>query len=1521
MVFLPGRASIHFVLVVMISPEYKPLSPLQMGMLSDHVRDFRPGIDIMQALCATTEALVPDTFWQAWKEVVERHEVLRSRFLWEEVEQPVREVRDTVTMPFAEHDWRGVSRKEQESRFRTFLAEDRKKGLDLDKAPLMRVTLFRLGKKEWRWCWTCHHLLLDARGLLLVLDEVFAIYDARRSGVQAVLSAAPLFDDYVTWHARQDWPDAEKWWRPHLAGFSQPTPLIPDHEPDRAAQDSCAEYRSEVPARITRKLNALASKAGVTLNTVLQGAWAIFLSRYSGEEDVVFGAVRACRKSNVSSAPATVGLFVNTLPVRVRVRSEDDLIPWLREVRKQWTALRDFENVPLTHVQEWSDVPRGSRLFESIFNYQEPSWDKALTNRGRAWRHRRFSLRCQPSYPLTMDIYGGGACLGLNMVYDHQRFSVDTIARMMHAMQTLLESMASSAARHLGDLEVLPRPVHQLVVQKWNDTARRYPRKGIHDLFEHQVKRTPDAVALAFAGESISYHKLNLRANRLGRYLQSLGAGPGVMVAICIERSLDLIVGLLGILKSGAAYVPLDPEYPEERLTFMLRDSGASLLVTHGHLVQRLPATSARLILLDTGWPEIKRQSSDGFPSGAQADSPAYVIYTSGSTGTPKGVVVPHRAVVRLVVNTDYVSLSPADVLLQIAPVSFDASTFEIWGALLNGARIEVHPPGRYALEDLADFISTRGVTTMFVTTALFQQLVELHADAFRGVRQLLTGGETMPVETMRKALRDLPGTRIIHCYGPTENTTFTTCLQVTEVPSGATSIPIGRPIANTTVYVLDARLRPVPPGVPGELYTGGDGLALGYLNRPELTAERFVPHPLGRRKGDRLYRTGDLARWLPGGTIDFIGRVDHQVKIRGHRIELGEIESVLSSYPEVSAAVVLVREDSPGNKRLAAFVSLHRKVPVREVRLFLEGRLPAYMIPSVFVFLESLPLNANGKVDRQALSSLIHLGEAGVSGEGPERQHVAPRNEMEEIVAAIWADALELPMVGAHDHFFELGGHSLRAMAVVSKLRKAVGKSVPVRLLFESPVLESFCEALQQFRFDADSETAQTITKMPRRDPLPASVYQERIWRSRLQRPKDTLNNGYLYIQLKGLLDVSALERSLSEIIRRHELLRTRVELRESGPVQIIADPKPLSMEVVPMTGRLRKSDALRDQLHHIAQADLEQGSGPMVRFALLRWNPASHLFVMALHPLVYESSVRRILFRELGLLYAAYREGRHPHLPEPKLQYADFAMWQQRWLKKDLPARRKLIEFWSRTLGGDLRPVTLPFVRRSSEPSPQAADPYFLVLERAAVARVTLLSKKEGATQFMFLLACIKVLLHMRTQQTDILVGTYFAGEGHPELEEVMGPRTNLVPLRSDLSGNPSFVEVLRRVREVVLEAQAHQELPFEQLCAALAASGRSVPVIEAIIMHTHAERPYFNLPGIHSRPLKMHSRSSSWGFALNFLTRGSSKFLDGYCFYDGNRYDEAAVQKFVNGLPRLVDKVTTNPSMRLNELASAE
>jgi len=802
------------------------------------------------------------------------------------------------------------------------------------------------------------------------------------------------------------------------------------------------------------------------------------LGRCCGEDFVVFGATRAGRHAPVPGVESIIGLLINTVPFPVHVPPAAGLLPWLSSLRSEWIAMREVEHTPLIKIREWSQIPSDQPLFESLLVFENYELNTFMQTQGERWKNREFYLLGTTPYPLTVAGYLG-ANLSLEVTFDQHCFDEDTIIRILDHVQTLLIEMIRDPNRRLSDLPLLSSAeVHQVVVD-WNATERDYPaQKCIHQLFEDQARRSPQAVALIVDGRQLTYRALNRHANRLAHYIRNLGLGPDDLVAICMDRSLDMVIGLLGILKAGAAYVPLDPGYPKRRLQFMLEDTAATVVVTDSASLKSLPPTCARLICLDQDREEIAKQPEIDPGNRTTADNLAYVVYTSGSTGAPKGVAVHHRGVVRLLVGVDYVQLDSTRTILHAAPVSFDAATFEIWGALLHGGRCVLYPGKVPGPHDLGEVLKTHNVDTLWLTTALFNTVITEDPQALSGIKQLLIGGEALSAPHVRKGLALLPDTEITNGYGPTESTTFACCHRIPrEITEGITSIPIGRPIGNTQAYILDRRLAPMPIGIIGELYIGGDGLARGYLNSPQLTAENFIANPFSSKGGERLYRTGDRARYMPNGTIEFLGRIDNQLKIRGHRIEPGEITAVLREHAAVKEAVVIARDEHPADRRLVAYAVLEQPLAAspQELRTFLKERLPDYMVPSVFVFLESLPLTPNGKVDKKALPT-PDQGRSEL-----EQGYSAPRTPTEKLLTEIWADVLKIDQVGIHDNFFDLGGHSLLATQVISRVYKSFHIELPVRTLFETATLSSFAAAIEAAVKSCDQSLSPVIRPRPR--------------------------------------------------------------------------------------------------------------------------------------------------------------------------------------------------------------------------------------------------------------------------------------------------------------------------------------------------------------------------------------------------------------------------------------------------------
>ena len=1059
--------------------ESYPLSPMQQGMLFHGLSAPHSGVDIEQVVATLAEEVNVAALHQAWERAVERHAILRTGFHWGG-SQPRQEVHRHVRVHFEQKDWRGLPEREQQSRLDAYLQAERRRGFELSVPPLMRLALFHVGERKHILTWSFHHLLLDARAIAALLSEVFNFYEAFCQGRNLELPPPRPYREYIQWLQKRDWSAAETFWRKQLKGFTTPTPLVLSRSADKAPEQHRGHTVQQVilPATEAAKLRVVAKENGLTVNTLLQGAWAVLLSRYSGEEDILFGVVRACRRSSVEGASSTIGLFINTLPLRVRVAAETRVLDWLKELRAQNLAMRDHEHTPLVEVRRWSDVPPGPPLFESIFDFQDPSWDAVLRAQGGKFEQRVFAIHNQPNFPLWVDVYCG-AGITIKSGYDQGRFDDAAIAQMLGHFQTVAKGMVADLSQRVIDLPLLTDAERHELLVEWNGTQADYARdRCVHELFEAQVERTPNAVALVYRKEEVSYRELDNQANRVARHLRSLSVGPDVTVGICVERSAEMVVGLLGILKAGGAYVPLDPAYPKARLVFMLEDSGAPVLLTQQPLQDRFKFQSrdCNVVCLNAlrhATPKTKAEST--LRTTVSPDNLAYVIYTSGSTGTPKGVELPHRGLVNLLAwHQRTYGVTPQDRATQLAGFSFDASVWELWPYLTAGASVYVvDDDTRASAPGLVQWLNARKITLSFVPTPLAEETLALPWPEHAPLRAMLTGGDKLH----RRPDPDLPFGLVNH-YGPTENTVVASFAPVAPADGGGNTVPpIGRPIANVQAYVLDRLLRPVPAGVPGELYIGGDSLARGYRNNPALTTEKFIPHPFSGKPGERLYKTGDLVRWLSDGNLEFLGRIDHQVKIRGYRMEPGEIESRLNQHPLVRESLVLAREEGHGPKQLVAYLILKQPAPpaTKELSDFLRTRLPDYMVPSMFVFLHAWPLTPNGKVDRNALPAPEE------SNRQSRRTFVAPRNHLEETVAKVWSDVLGRAPAGIHDNFFELGGHSLLAAQAISRLNESFNIHLSIRSLFEKPTVAELVREIARMMSRHNAQRAPAITRIAR--------------------------------------------------------------------------------------------------------------------------------------------------------------------------------------------------------------------------------------------------------------------------------------------------------------------------------------------------------------------------------------------------------------------------------------------------------
>jgi amino acid adenylation domain-containing protein len=1041
----------------------------------------------------------------------------------------------------------------------------------------------------------------------------------------------------------------------------------------------------------------------------------------------------------------------------------------------------------------------------------------------------------------------------------------------------------------------------------WNDTAVAYPLDlCVHALVEAQAERTPEAVAVEFGAGRLTYRALNRQANRLAHYLRRLGVGPEVLVGVCMERSLEMVVALLAVLKAGGAYVPVDPAYPAERMAYMLTDAQAPVLLTQARLVSRLPEAGARLLVLDGAGQPWAGESDANPDSGVTAENLAYVIYTSGSTGKPKGVMNEHRGIGnRLFWMQERYPLTPEDVVLQKTPYSFDVSVPEFFGTLLAGARLVMAEPGGH--QDpayLARVIQERGVTQCHFVPSMLQVFLDEPGleESCRSLRRVLASGEALSYELQERFFRRL-GADLLNLYGPTE-----AAVEVSYWPCRRGGIrrpvPIGYPVANVQLYVLDEAMQPVPVGETGELYIGGVAVARGYWRRPELTAERFVPNPLGP---GRLYRTGDRARWLPEGAIEYLGRLDHQVKLRGLRIELGEIEAVLAQHPSVREAVVLAREDQPGNQRLVAYVvpTAGAQVTVSELRQFLRTQLPEYMVPTAFVTLPAMPLTTSGKVDRKALP-------APSAGRGGPFE--APLTPTEQALAEIWTGVLGLEQIGRNDNFFDLGGHSLLATQVFARVRNALGVDLAVPTLFEAPTVAALAEKVVTAMQGQGGLQAQPLERLARTGPQPLSFAQQRLWLTEQLEPGNAAYHIPALLRLSGPLDRGALERALAEIIRRHETLRTVFLTVDGEPMQEVLPEAAFALTVTD----LRDVPEREARAYEMALADARRpfnlAADPMLRAALLQLDETEHLLVVTIHHIASDGWSIGIFEHELSALYQAFAAGRPAPLPDLPIRYTDFAAWQRTWLQSGVMAEQ--LGYWQRQLAG-LPVLQLPTDRpRPVKQSYRGAIHQFTV-PPALAEQLKALSRSEGATLFMTLLAAFQVLLHRYSGQADFGVGSPVANRTRTETEGLIGFFVNTWVSRADLSDRPTFREMLGRVRDGALDAYIHQDVPFDKLVEVLNPE-RTLghhPLFQVMFAMQNTPGSGLDLPGLTVKALPADTGTAR--FDMDLSVSESEQGLAGEVTYSTDLFDRTTIERMMQNWQRLLEAAVADPDERVDRL----
>ncbi len=1324
--------------------------------------------------------------------------------------------------------------------------------------------------------------------------------------------------------------------------------------------DESGEYAplwvgAKVSGQIVERLRAAARQSGAELNDVLEAAWRLLLWRLSGEGEVALSRYFDGRR--IKHLQGAFGLFAKYLPIHCHLAATyqfSEIVRQVRDVVANTAALQDFLTPENATGADASDA--NSQASSVGFDYESlPGATQAV---GISFTISRL-YSCTERFKLRLSVLETGGALHCELHYDPSVYATETVERWAASFVTLLESVAVQPHALIGNLETIGERERRLLLAEWNDTESiSESERCFQQLFEEQAERTPDVSAVAFGEHQLSYRDLNRRANQLARYLRRQGVGPEVLVGICLERSAEAIVSLLGVLKAGGAYVPLDADQPPSRLSRMITEAGALVLTQQSLLGRLADAVKTQVICIDAGAEAIAAESTENPGNNSRADNLAYVIYTSGSTGLPKGVMVQHRSVVNLhnaLRRVVYEHIPPHSRISLNAPLSFDASVKQLV-QLLAGHTLHIVPNEiRSDGEPLLEWLREQRITVFDSTPSQLRLLIDAGLSAAPSaaseLRAVLVGGEAI-TDTLWAELSASTTTRYYNVYGPTECTVDAAVCEVSG-PCASETPNIGRPITNARLYVLDATGRLLPAGVAGELYIGGAGVGRGYLTRPDLTAEKFVPDPFSAAPGARLYRTGDVVRYLADGKVEYVGRADYQVKVRGFRIELGEIESALRGHTAVRDCVVVTRDDESGSKRLVAYAVAARpslnghesngkahapetaaalspqassssthapaanadaaKSLTDELRSHLREQLPDYMMPSSIVLLDELPLTRHGKVDRSALPAPESL-----AGQFSEQSVEAlPRTPYEELVAGVWEDVLGVGSIGREDNFFELGGHSLLATQILSRIRDVFQVNIPLRALFEQPTVETFAAGVER-ALEAESQLAPApLLPAPRDGELPLSFAQQRLWFLDQLEPGRPFYNVPIALRLDGHLDVPVLGRTLDEVVRRHEVLRTTFVNHNGSALQRVSPSLRLPLPVVDLSAldTAERESATRLLAHKEARLSFDLSAGPLLRVTLLRLSNEEHVALFTTHHIVSDGWSIGVLVREVAALYAAFAEGQESPLAELPIQYADYAVWQREHLQGEVLEQQ--LDYWRKRLAGAPATLELPMARPRPRVQTYRGASYKFEFDTELAAGLRALSRREGVTVFMTLLAGWQALLARYTGQDDVVVGTAVANRTRRETEELIGFFINTLVLRTDMSGEPHFTELLRRVREVCLGAYAHQEVPFERLVEELRPE-RSLshsPLFQVAFGLNNAPRVELQLPGLQLSAVEVEDEEVR--FDLTLWVAESPEGLRGRWTYRTELFDAETIRRMTAHWEMLLRSIVASPDAPLSSL----
>ncbi|TAK60284.1 non-ribosomal peptide synthetase [Methylobacter sp.] len=1446
---------------------------------------------------------------KAFAKVFERHELLRTRF-YQTDEGFFQQLNAAEPFKLNAIDLTGIEM--QAERLQAVLQEMTDYSFDLEQGELIQLRLIKLAQDEYVLATCAHHIITDGWSVNVFMRDFAAFYQAELKQEPAVLPALPIqFTDYAVWQQQVLASSAGEqdlaFWQAYLTDVPYFLELPTDFKRPKTARHQGALYEFTIESGCKQSLSALAKTQQVSVYVLLLSAFAVLLARYSGQRQLLIGTPFAGR--NYKELEDLIGFFVNSLPIKAECSGKQSFIEVLQQTQQSFLAASSHQQVPFEKIVDAVQPERNesySPLFQVMFTYiNEAANADALADLSVQLIP---SARTSAKFDLTLSIQEQDRLLSGLVEYDTDLFEQASIERMMTAYLNILKAVVSKPDVLIEQIDLLSAEDYQRIVYDWNDCRTDFPRhRTVPQQFQLQVQQRPEHIALIHGERQLTYRQLNEQANQLAHVLIKHGVKAGDYVALYLQRGCDLVIAMMATLKAGAAYLPLDMAYPLERLALMHRQIDIAITLTQQSLLASAQVFGQTEILAVD---QLDKQSYSTIdPSCSYANALAYVMFTSGSTGNPKGIGITHASINRLVLDTNYIDLNPNDRVAQANNTAFDASTFETWGALLNGACLAIaERETSLSVTDFVSFLRTQKITILLLTTALFNQIIRQQPDAFAGLRYVLFGGEKVDPEQVKTVLEHGKPEHFLHIYGPTESTTFASWYEIDSVSDTALTVPIGWPLANTRLYILDTQLKPVPVGVSGELYIAGEGLSPCYINQPIETAAKYVPDVFSKQPGERMYRSGDIVRWNNNGVIEFIGRVDHQVKIRGVRIELGAVETVINAYPSVKQSYVRVKDIAGQGKCLIAYFSSReqQQVDVPRLRLHLQSALPDYMVPAALVSVPNLPLTPNGKIDEKALPE-------------PNSEHYhqtvsePPVTDTEIKLAQLWEPLLGVQVKRDSD-FFLLGGHSILVMQLANRIQNTFGIKLLIRELFEKSILREQAKAIDASGNDA----VPILSPAAKADDYPLSFSQERLYFLQQLYPDSSAYNMVTALKITGPLDVDCLQACFDRIISRHSVLTTVFVLKNARPRQKILDVSQLPIEHLDwsaddsQTQQIKLDQLLEQETNYVFRLDRL----PLIRVQVIKTGAQDHVLVINNHHIMSDGWSQSVFMKEWLSLYQAAILGTQAQLPTLSVQYVDYAVWQRQLLNSE--RLEQLLAYWRSTLA-DMPPalnLTTDFARPAVQTFSAQSETFSLDAELTLA--LNQLAEQQHCSVFVLLLAGFNLFLARYSGQYDFAVGTPVANRNHQETENLIGFFVNTLVLRNRIEGDPLWLEFLAQVKDTVIDAFAHQELPFEKLVEALQPERdlSNTPFFQVMFLFHNAASQMPRLTGLEIEPLPLDSKEVK--FDLTLAMHELDGQLVGTFEYNADLFKAERIQIMCRGFAHLLQQLTRKPEKRIGDFS---